>query len=280
MNLSGLMQKKVMGVPVLYLVAGFVIVLALVAWRMKPGAGVTPDPAEDTGAAPDAGGGLTEGGEGAIPPFVANPSPGYGGVAIPDPNASGGTPDDNDKWLRRAVEWLAGQDHATADAATGAIQKYLAGDQLSVAEGQLRDLAIRQFGLPPEIPQSGGTAAPVTPTPTTPKKYIAPGYHTVSGPEDDSYTDMARLFYGRGDNAAVDLIQSFNPTKGHEGPFPVGTRFWIPPYTAPKYITATASVRTSAQIVARNPPLTAAMLKEFNDGMKFPVKAGTKVRVA
>lgn len=276
-KLKALMSRKIGGVPVLYLVAGLVIVLAVVAWRMKPAADVADEQlgAEDGGEPVDG-----DGDGGPVPPFVANPPPAYT-VPSPDPN---GTPtaDDNDKWMRRSIEWLAGQGHASADVATIALQKYLGGEQLSVAEGKLRDLAIKHFGLPPDIPTSGGTETPA-PVPNTPVpvRYIAPGYHTVTGPSNDSYTDMARLFYGRTDNDAIDLIQSYNVSHGHQGPFPVGTRFWIPKYQAPKYVKATANMRTTAQIIAKNPPLNSVkMLQELNDGMKFPVAVGTRVRVA
>lgn len=291
-KLRELWGKKVGPVPVPVIALVLVAVLAFAAWRMKKPAGVQPDELE-TAADDEAAANNEETAEDRIPSFVANPP--ATGSPVPDTGGQIGQVDDNDQWMRRSIEWLAGQGHATADQATIAMQKYIAGDQLSIAEGHLRDLAIAHFGLPPELPESGGTTPPVvttptptTPTPTTPKpttpapkKYIAPGYHTVSGSSDDSYTDMARLFYGRTDNASIDLIQSYNVTKGHEGPFPKGTRFWIPAWHAPVYIKATSTMRTSAQIIAKNQPLNSeAMLRELNDGMKFPVAVGTKVRVA
>jgi len=280
-KLQALMGRKVLGVPVLYLVGLAVVIFAVIAWRMK----ATEEPTEDSGEA--VGEAVGEDVSGDVPPVLVG-SPGYSTPGytspIPDPNATP-MPDDNDRWMRRSIEWLAAQGHATADGATIALQKYLAGEQLSVAEGQLRDLAISHFGLPPEIPSSGGTEVPNPPAPNpptpAPKKYVAPGFHTVTGASDDSYTDMARLYYGRTDNDSVDLIQSYNVSHGHQGPFPVGTRFWIPKYQAPKFVKATASMRTAQQIIAKNPPLNSVkMLTELNDGMKFPVAVGTRVRVA
>lgn len=290
MDLKSLTQKKVAGVPVLYIGAVVVVILAVVAWRMKTPAGV-PDAEVAAGDAADPAA-EDVAAEERIPPFVANPP--ATGSPVPDPGGLGQV-DDNDQWMRRSIEWLAGQGHATADAATIALQKYLAGDQLSMAEGRLRDLAISHFGLPPEIPTSGGTVDPVVPGPTptnppptttnppvTPPKVYKPNtFHTVTGPKDDSYTDMARLYYNRTDNASIDLIQSYNVTKGHEGPFPVGSRFWIPAWHAPKYATAKKGMQTASEFVAKNQPLNSTkMLAELNDGMKFPVKIGTKVRVA
>ncbi len=281
MDFKGLMQKKVMGIPVLYVAGLLVAILAVVAWRMKPAAEPVEAVAGEDPYATDPEGAL----EGSAPVYVANPSaPGYGGGGSTPTPAEPVEPT-NEVWARYAIEWLAAEGHATADQASIAIDKYLAGEQLSIAEGRLRDLAISHFGLPPDRPTSGGTESPdpVTPTPSTPtpKKYIAPGFHTVTGSSDDSYTDMARLFYGRTDNAAIDLIQSYNVSQGHQGPFKPGTRFWIPKYAAPKYVKATSTMRTAAQIIAKNPPLNSVkMLQELNDGMKFPVAVGTKVRVA
>lgn len=284
-GLRELWGKKIGPVPVPVIALVVVVILAVVAWRMKATAGVPTEEIaaveEETAAAAD-----LQDAEGRIPPFVANPP--ASGSPVPDTDGQIGQVDSNDQWMRRAIEWLAGQGHATADQATIAMQRYLAGEQLSIAEGRLRDLAISHFGLPPELPESGGTVDPVvttpvptTPVPSAPKRYIAPGFHTVTGPSDDSYTDMARLFYGRGDNAAIDLIQSYNVSRGHQGPFPVGTRFWIPKYAAAKYVTATKTMRTAAQIIGKNPPLNSTkMLTELNDGMKFPVAIGTRVRVA
>jgi hypothetical protein len=285
MDVKALMTRKVAGVPVIYIAGLFVAILAVVAWKMKPAA----EPAAE-GDGPD-----TTADAGGVDPAAAD----YSSLATPGTvTVSGGSagttttelPDDNDRWMRRAIEWIAGQGLATADVATIALQKYLSGDQLSMTEGKIRDAAIAHFGLPPEIPQSGGTEPTPTPGPTpvptpnptpVPKKYIAPGYHVVTGPADDSYTEMARLWYGRTDNAAIDLIQSYNVALGHSGPFPVGTRLWIPAYHAPKYVIAKKGMLTSSEIIAKNPPLNSVkMLTELNDGMKFPVAAGTKVRVA
>ncbi|WP_204045978.1 hypothetical protein [Acrocarpospora phusangensis] len=281
-----------LGVPILYVVGALAVILAVVAWRMKPATGVqlADEPAaEDEPAAGDPAGGVPL-------PYVSGGS--VSQAPLPDPN-DGPSADDNDKWLRRSAEWLAGQGHATMDAALIALQKYLAGEQLSMEQGRLRDLATDHFGYPPDLPQSGGTGngdapddpdvptPPVPPTPPVvvpaePKKYIAPAFHTVSGPSDDSYTDMALLFYGEsGVQYGVDLIQSYNVKHGHQGPFPPGTRFWIPKYAPPRYVIATASMRTASQIISKNPPLNSvAMLQELNDGMTFPVKVGQKVRVA
>lgn len=284
-QLTALMQKKIAGIPVIYIVGLFVAILAVVAWRMKSSA-TDPDPVtesetvteEDVTGDPSYPGGA--------PTFVANPAPVY---IPPDGNQGEQSIDSNEKWMRRAIEWLAGNGHASVDQATVAIQKYLAGEHLSVSEGKLRDLAISHYGLPPEIPQSGGTDEPATPipqTPTpqnpTPRTPIPPTYYTVTGNNDNTWSKLAVKFYGSGDDNHVDYLQSWNVRSGapHSGTIANGIRLWIPVYQSPKYITANASMRTAADIIKKNPPLNSVdMLEELNDGMKFPVAVGTRVRV-
>lgn len=276
MDLKGLMEKRLFGIPVLYLVIGFVLILAIVAYRMKPS---IDEAATDDEGDPSEGN-PTETGQ---PLFLANPPPVYSTPEPTEETESANT-DDNQKWLRRAIEYIATSGIATADMATVALQKYLNGEQLSIAEGRIRDAAIKKIGLPPEIPTSGGTASPTpipAPTKPTPKKYIAPAFHDVTGDTDNTYTKLAKLFYNRTDNASIDLIQSYNVSKPQKGPFKKGERFWIPAYHAPKYIKATTTMRTATDIIKKNPPLNSLkMLQSLNDGMTFPVKVGTRVRVA
>lgn len=280
------MKKKVAGIPVLYIAALIVAVLAFVAWRMKS----IPTPVEET---PESSGeveGDTAGDPaypGGAPTFVANPVPGY---LSPDANQGEQSIDDNYKWLRRSIEWLVGNGHASVDQATVALQKYLGGDHLSVSEGKLRDLAISHYGLPPELPSSGGTdegsvplppSNPIPPT-TGPITKVPPTYHTVAGTSDNTWTKLTQLYYHTSDNAAIDYLQSWNVRSGapHSGAMAVGTRLWVPKLQAPKYIKATATMRTASDIIKKNAPLNStAMLTELNDGMKFPVAIGTRVRV-
>lgn len=285
-SIKALMSKKVAGIPVIYIVGLFVAILAVVAWRMKPAA----DPAVET---PVDAGGTGEGDvtgdpayPGGAPTFVANPAPGY---LSPDANQGPSSIDDNLKWQRRSIEWLVGNGHASVDQATLALQKYLAGDHLSVNEGKLRDLAISHFGLPPELPTSGGTDEP-TPTlpvvpspPVTPVTTIPPRFHTVKGGSDNTWTKLVKIYYNRTDNESIDYLQSWNVRSGapHQGTIPTGTKIWVPIYQNPRWIKATATMRTAADIIKKNQPLNStAMLMELNDGMKFPVKIGTRVRVS
>jgi hypothetical protein len=288
-SLKALMSKKVAGIPVIYIVGLFVAILAVVAWRMKPAAEPTEEPVDPTATEEDDPFGSGDPSyPGGAPTFVANPTPPY---LSPDANQGPGSIDDNMKWLRRSIEWLVGQGHASVDQATVALQKYLSGEHLSVSEGKLRDLAISHYGLPPELPDSGGTdtpnpplppVPPVPPTPVdpAPETFRPPGYYTTKA--GDTWTKLVTRFYGNSSNEAIDYLQSWNVRSGaaHSGSMPAGLRLWVPNYLAPKYIKATATMRTAADIIKKNPPLNStAMLSELNDGMKFPVAIGTRVRV-
>lgn len=273
MDIKGLMQKKIAGIPAIYVAGLFVAILAFVAWRMKP---AKEPPVDNT--TPDDTSGDPAGDS--VPTFVANPAPTYS-TGVPA-NGAPVSIDDNDKWTRRAIEWLIGQGIATPSVATNAIQKYIAGEQLSQSEGALRDAAIRQFGLPPELPTGGGTDIPAptpTPAPGPDDGHIPPKFHTVKGSSDNTWTEIAQLYYHRSDDAAIDLLQSYNVRL--KSPFAAGTKLWVPRWTSPKYVKATATMRTTTQLISKNPPLNSvAMLQTLNDGMHFPVKVGTRVRVA
>lgn len=281
-RIKALMARKVFGIPVLYLVAVAVAVLGYFAWKMKP---ATDKPEEETPSSDGSEGEQPLSGQ---PVFTSNPAPTYvqpSGDVSTEPSV-----DTNDKWLRRSIEWVAANKGVGVDEAQVALQAYLNGDQLSVRQGQIRDFAIAHFGLPPELVTSGGTVdAPVPvpipdeppPTPTPTPNAQPPTYYTTKS--GDTWTSVCRKFYGNGDNAHVDYLQSWNVRSGapHSGAMRAGIRLFVPNYQPPKYIKATATMRTAADIIKRNPPLnSAAMLSELNDGMKFPVKVGTKVRVA
>lgn len=285
-SLKALMGKKVAGIPVIYIIGLFVAILAVIAWRMKPSAEPSETPVEPTATEEDDPFGQGDPAyPGGAPTFVANPVPGY---LNPDANQGPSSIDDNMKWLRRSIEWLVGQGHASVDQATVALQKYLSGEHLSVNEGKLRDLAISHYGLPPELPDSGGTDEANSPLPPNenppsnppPLTFTPPGYYVTRA--GDTWTSLATRFYGSGDDAHVDFLQSWNVRSGapHSGGMAAGIRLWVPNYSPPKYIKATATMRTAADIIKKNPPLNStAMLSELNDGMKFPVAIGTRVRV-
>lgn len=282
-KLKTLMGRKIVGVPVLYIVGAAVAVLAYFAFKMKGSATVSSDePVQD-----EAEGDLPLSTQ---PVFTANPPPAF----ERSDGSIGSTPDvdTNEKWLRRSIEWVSAHEGLPVDSVRIALQKWLAGEDLSVSEGHIRDAAVNHFGLPPEeLPQGGQTAEPpvavpipdppvVTPTPS----FRPPGRYTTTGTsKDNSWAALARYVYGSGDNDHIDYLQSYNVRNGapHSGPLPAGLVMWIPVYSRPRYVKATTTMRTAQQLIAKNPPLNSvAMLQELNDELHFPVPVGTRVRVA
>jgi hypothetical protein len=175
--------------------------------------------------------------------------------------------------MNKGITYLGTQGFA-AGVSQEALSAYINGNQLTFDQGQLRDKVIAQYGLPPDPPTPGGTAAP---KPT--RQGNPPLVHTVQGTSDDSYHEITKIYYGREDSEAIDLVQSKNPNLGHAGgAWAKGTKVNVPAYTPPVYFVATKSIRTLAQIAAKN-GVSQYSITEMNDGMKFPVAVGKKVRV-
>lgn len=288
------MRKKVGGVPVVYLIAGFVLVLVILAWRLKtpaadPAADATTDPTTDGGGAVDTNG----------DPSTVYPNMPNGTVVVApqtDPVKTDVPPEDNTDWLRKSVLFLVNKKGHSPGDAQRALNLYLDGENLSYAQGQMRDEAIREYGLPPD-PGNIGTTAPKpappvvakplpTPKPTPPivaRQGNPPCTHTVRGSGDNNLTALIKLYYaGTVTQDKYDLVQAANPSLPSGGPYKVGTKIRIPAYHAPKYFTATASVRTASAIAKKN-GISTHTLTILNDGttkVTFPARIGQKVRVA
>lgn len=281
------LNKKVFGVKMLYVALAVALLLGFVAWKMKR-AGVDAG-ADPTDTEPTAG----DEGVGNDVPTTVTPSDSSLGIGGGGVSTGGSTTDPvytpptvaepltNDTWMRMGIDWLIKQG-VPSDQATMALQAYLAGDQLSFEQGKLRERVITQFGLPPEIPQSGGTANKPT-TPKPPPK-VTPG--TQKPPLNfkttasiNTYGEIAKKFYGSSNDRYIDLLQAHNMKLGHAGPFKVGSVVFVPAKSEPHYFTATKTVRTLAAIAAKN-GTSQAVVKELNDKTHFPVAVGHKVRVA
>lgn len=162
-GMRGLFGKKIYGVPVVYLLAAFVLILAIVAWKMKPSATLQEADAvtatdEETDAASPSG-------------SEAFPAPTNGTVIVSpaQPVVEEAPYEDNDTWTRKAMTFLIKKNVNPGEAQV-ALQAYLSGDDLTVEQGKIRDMVVREFGLPPETFTVGNTAKPpavVTPPPTT-----------------------------------------------------------------------------------------------------------------
>lgn len=275
------LSKKVAGIPVSVLLLVGVLVLAVVAWRMRDKA--TGDAGTDVGVASDSSVGdpATDAADpagDAYSGFTANPTPTY------DPSVGNTTTvDTNSAWVKRGTEWAIANLHVSGGDAQQALQLYVDGEQLSYAQGAIRDAVMKQYGAPPENFTPGGTGAkPTGSNPAAKPQGTPPCVHTVKGTNDNSLTALIHLYYGGANdapaNSAYDLIQAANPSLPQGGPYPVGTKVNIPKFVNPVYFTATKTAVSASAIAAKN-GISTYQLGVLNDGVKFPVKVGTKVRV-
>jgi hypothetical protein len=151
-SVTGVAKKKVLGVPVLYLLGGGVVVLALYAYKTK--AVVPADTAVTSAATAD-----TAASELYPPDTVGTVivSPATGSTA--GSNTSITT---NDEWLKAGVAYL-GTLGISPGTAQVALNTYLEGAQLSYLQGEYRDQVITQIGMPPTLSTPGGTDAKLNP---------------------------------------------------------------------------------------------------------------------
>lgn len=261
-KLKALTSKKVAGVPVVYIAAIVAVVILYMAIRSKP----TPDPAAEDAAASD--GADTEGDASYD---VVSQQPVF---LVPSTTTAAATPVEftNDAWGKQAIEWLIAQGNDPS-LSSSAITKYLASDNLTFQEGSLRDDAVKQFGLPPEGLSTSRTLGYKGPASA---QGVPPTDHTVRGKSDDTFKELARLYYGSENADYVAQLRARNSTARE--PLAVGTTVRIPEAHNPKYYRATASTR-SLYAIARKNAVAPSKVENLNPGMKFPVKVGTRVRV-
>lgn len=263
LNVKELASKKVAGVPLLYIAAGVGVVLLYLAIRSKP----TNTDAVDTSEPVDTlTGDESLSGDAAMTPLVTNP------IFVANPSQAVVSENTNGLWSRQAIQWLI-SNGATAGDATTAIQKYLSGENLSYSEGQLRDAAVKEFGLPPEDFSSGRTLGYNGPAA---KQGEPPTDHIVKGKSDNSFRELAQLYYGLSNADAVNLIAARNASLVE--PLATGVTVRIPEWHNPKYYRATSATRT-LYAIARVNQTTPAKVQELNPGLTFPVRPSTRVRV-
>lgn len=263
-------NKRVAGVPVLYLAGAFVAVLAIVAWKMKPS---TPpeEPRGDEGT-------TSENAPGNEVDYSGLES--QGTVTVVQPTVPQTTPDPvvktNQDWVREGAEWATANNKASGSAAYAALNKYVNGQDRSFDEQVIVDAVLKEKGQPPDSIAEGGNVGskPTSKIPTL------PGYHTVSGSADNGYDKLAILYYGKTDQNNYDLIQAANvATLGSSGPFPVGTKVYVPRYSNPKYYILPKDMNI-AEIAAKN-GIGQQAFRAYNQDAKTPwvMKKGRKVRV-
>lgn len=160
MNFQGILSKKVAGVPVIYVAAILVAILAVIAWRMEPASEPVSE-AEPGDAAATAGGKLT--------PTITDEYRQPMTTAAPEP-------DTNAKWQMRAVQYLTSLGYQTTDAQL-AIQEYLAGSDLNVWQTEMANKAVTAIGQPPEPFVVG--ASTFSPPPVGKGKLYVPGQNNA-----------------------------------------------------------------------------------------------------
>lgn len=272
-------KKKVLGVPVLYLSAGFVVVLAIVAWRLKPSADTNTDGTNPTDSTAGADGtGQTAG-------QLAGTTDPYGGfdtggtvVVQPTPSESA-TPaaPTNETWLNQAIPFVASALKMSSGTVQVGLNKYLNGSDLSYDEAQMRDAAIDKFGPPPEGTSGFGQ---VGSQPAQKQFSTFPGKHVVKGPNDNTPMKLAGLYYGTADWTHANFIAAHNVALGPPATtYTTGTTVVISAYTQPKYYTVPKGITTFTQVAAKN-GTTKEVLQWLNPTFTEPFPAGMKIRVA
>ncbi len=281
------LSKRVLGVPVVYFMLAGVIVLAFVAWRAERTTPKTAD-GSDNGDATDAQPSSTDSTDldATSTDFQAGASqPTVNAVTADTTNASPSTQlVTNDQWVQQGSTWLVSHNMATAASANGALVAYVAGDSLSYAQNALATAVAKQYGQPPEAFAAGGVGA--APVAAAKKQGEPPCVHTVKNSSDNTLQKLIRLYYGFFTGAQntemMENIQAANygtvPVENGNAQLPVGTKIKIPKYVKAGYFTATKTVDTAAEIGAKN-GVGGYAIGYLNPGMKFPVKAGTRVRV-
>lgn len=155
MNIAGIMQKKVVGVPVIYLAGGGAVILAVVAYRMQSTQAASDDNAGVDATEGDDGDGSIAG-EKATDPYASYRTDGTVTTVTPMPSEAGQTPvpdTNNDSWLRDAVKKLTEDDPNIAPTdAQKALNNYLDGKPPTAAEKKIVNEAIKKIGQPPNIP--------------------------------------------------------------------------------------------------------------------------------
>lgn len=261
-------NKKILGVKAIYLVALFVVILGVVAWKMKPSKSASTDTSgdqsSDSGAAPTPN------------PYDSLDSNGTVTVQQlgPQQNTTP-TVETNEDWVREGVNWLVEQNKATGTVAYAALTAYINGTDRSYDQEQLVNAWIKEHGAPPQAPATGGNvgAKPVTRQITN-----LPGYHTVTGNLDDSYGEIATLYYGHAEQGTIDLLQAANTNLGQTGPFAVGTKIYVPVWHDAVYYTVPYANMKTSDIAAKN-GVTAQQIAVLNNVNRSNWAKGARVRV-
>lgn len=283
-----LMQRRVFGIPVMYVAGIFVAILAFVAWRMAPSKDKDAGSGDNTDGPPGSGDGLGEGGTVTTGDFDGTI---YDGLKTSGTVVVAPTPPEkeldkvytNEEWVRDGAAWLVAQNKASSTEAASALSKYINGQDRSYAEDALVNAWSKEKGLPPSMPDSSGNVIAPTPALAKPspaqKQGSPPIIHKVKGSSDNTLAELANLYYGRADAQTIDLIQGSNPNiKNDAGPFPIGFGIRIPVWHVPKYY-VTPRIMTTKEIAAKN-GLASWSIEVLNNTTKTSWAKNSRVRVA
>ncbi len=263
-------RKKVVGVPVLYLLAAGAVILGIVAWKMKPA------PEEKVTEDPNAAGGDTDPLTGAGSDYSGLATQGTVTVVQQGTQTEQESEKQtNDDWERAAVAFLIEDKKVTATDAQNAISKYLEGADLTFEEGSLKNAAIAKLGLPPERLSSVGS---VGTQPAQKQFSLFPGKHTVKNTNDNTAAKLAQLYYGNSGQVYVDLIVSQNYSLGR-GTYNPGTVVTIPTWYEPRYIVVSKSTGVYPSTVGAKNGVSYQQIEGLNPGVKAPYAMGQKIRI-
>ncbi len=269
MDWKSIADKKVAGIPVLYLAAGAVVIFAVWAWQLKSST-AEDAPVEEESAAGDVEAEADYSG------LASN-----GTVTVVQQAAETETESvkqTNDDWLRAAVTYLIDEKLATPGEAQTAINNYLEGNDMTYEQGQLKDAAIKKLGLPPERITQLGNVGNKTEAAAQRQFSLFPGKHTVKGSNDNSAAKLAQLYYGNGGAVYANKIAATNNKYGNGVGYNVGTVLTIPAWRDPRYFTVTKTTRYAKLVGAKN-GVSEAVIRGLNPGMAEPYNIGAKVRI-
>jgi nucleoid-associated protein YgaU len=269
MDFKSIAAKKVAGVPVLYLGAAAVILLALYAWKMKSSTPTSEEPVaeEETDTT------TTD------PDYSGLATTGTVTVVQQAAEETEAVKETNDDWLRSAVTYLMAEKGATAGDAQTAITNYLEGNDMTYEQGQLKDAAVAKLGLPPERIAVLGNVGSKADPPAQRQFTNFPGKHTVKGKNDHTPWQISGIYYGNPNWQNANLIAAANPSAGSPTTvYAVGTVLTIPAYTPPSYVTVNSSTRSYSAMAKKN-GVTVAYLKNLNPNTAEPFLVGAKIRV-
>lgn len=302
-KLRALMSRKVAGIPVMAIAAVLMGALLYAAFKMKS----APEDEELTDASAtdvDSEMAVGDGDDSNEQPTFIVPGSrlNTGGVSTDTgtvPEVPGmAVPTTNDLWRSEVTTWLIGQGLSGTDAAM-IMSNYFNGVSMPATSSAWVNKAIAKFGIPPEGPPDY-VSLPTTPTPNqeTPlpaepnqeAKQVAyakshggkqfsggTGKHFVQGSSDNTFNELARLYYGNSDGLRIK-IHSYNA--GYREPFPKHRIIFVPKYVDPKYYrVAKKGERTDIAWVAGKNGTSTDALRKLNPGVKWPLKRGQRVRV-